>query len=420
MWVRRRLDIDWSDILAGLRGCAGRVDPDQIADRIESRWSEQGKALACLSVRTGFDLLLGALALPYGSEVLVSAITIPDIVRIIRHHGLTPVPLDLDNRQLAPSTETLDRAITPATRAVVLAHMFGSRTKLDGLARVARSHGLYHIEDCAQAFDGGYTGHPLADAAMFSFGSIKTATALGGALLRINNPDILAKVRERHSGFPRQTRSAYLMRLLKYAALKAATSPALYGALVHLLRTLRVDHDRLANHLVRGFPGPQFFDLIRRRPSGPLLSLLERRLRTCNTARLTARAAHGRILVRLIGGAVDCTGGELPDHTYWVFPILVDGPQRVIRGLLKAGFDATQGQSLSVVPAPADRPELRAVSAEDMLRRMVFVPVDAQMPEAEINRLARVLLELVTSSTEPPEVGDCFCDRPIPPPVRRA
>ena len=45
---------------------------------------------------TGFDLLLQTLKLPAGSEILCSAITIPDMIYLVRHHGLVPVPVDLD------------------------------------------------------------------------------------------------------------------------------------------------------------------------------------------------------------------------------------------------------------------------------------------------------------------------------------
>ena len=50
----------------------------------------------CLSVRSGWDLLLHVLAWPAGSEVIVSAITHPDMIRILRAHGLVPVPVDVD------------------------------------------------------------------------------------------------------------------------------------------------------------------------------------------------------------------------------------------------------------------------------------------------------------------------------------
>ncbi len=77
MWVRKRVDIGWSDLGAALAHC---LLPDNRAARtteLERLWSSDDDAVACLSVRSGFDLWLSAVNLPAGSEVLVSAITIP-------------------------------------------------------------------------------------------------------------------------------------------------------------------------------------------------------------------------------------------------------------------------------------------------------------------------------------------------------
>src|SRR5438876_3258754 len=84
-----------------------------------------------------------SLALPAGSEVLVSAITIPDMVRIIEAHGLVPVPVDLDPDTLSVDQESLDRAVTPKTRAVLIAHLFGTRQPMEPILKVARQHGLF-------------------------------------------------------------------------------------------------------------------------------------------------------------------------------------------------------------------------------------------------------------------------------------
>ena len=83
VWSRKRLDIGWSDLMFG--ACRVFVPPERasVSRRVESLWPAVENTLACLSVRSGFDLLLAALGLPRGSEVLVSAITIPDMIRII-------------------------------------------------------------------------------------------------------------------------------------------------------------------------------------------------------------------------------------------------------------------------------------------------------------------------------------------------
>jgi perosamine synthetase len=146
------------------------------------------EGLACLSLRSGFDLYLQALALPAGSEVLVTAFTIPDMVRILEHHGLVPVPIDLDLDTLAPTRASLESALTPLTQAILYAHRFGSRDAAGPALEVAAQYGLRFWEDLAQAYVGDdYRAAPEADLAMFSFGTIKTATALGGGMLTVRD-----------------------------------------------------------------------------------------------------------------------------------------------------------------------------------------------------------------------------------------
>ncbi|GMF56664.1 unnamed protein product [Phytophthora fragariaefolia] len=69
---------------------------------------------------TGFDLLLQTLKLPAGSEVLCSAITIPDMIYVLRYHGLVPVPVDLDPETLAVDMEALKKAVTDVRDALFL------------------------------------------------------------------------------------------------------------------------------------------------------------------------------------------------------------------------------------------------------------------------------------------------------------
>ena len=189
MIPRGKIDIGWSDLLYGLGCCGWPGDRKRVQRKVEAFWSDRAGALACLSVRSGFDLLLQSYALPPGSEVLVSAITIRDMTRILEEHQLVPVPVDLDMKRLEVKPHCLERGLTPKTRALLVAHIFGSRMDLDPVAGFARQHQLLLIEDCAQAYLGNdYRGHPDSDVAMFSFGPTKTNTALGGAVLRIQTP----------------------------------------------------------------------------------------------------------------------------------------------------------------------------------------------------------------------------------------
>lgn len=393
MWVRKRLDIGFRDLAFGMLHSVLPASRAALQRRLEADGARWGDCLACLSVRTGLDLLLATLELPPKSEILMSAMTIPDMARIVEHHGLLPVPVDLDPDTLGPNLASLGRAVTPASRAIVVAHLCGGRVSMAPILAEARQHGLLVIEDCAQAFDGrGYTGDPDADASLFSFGPIKTATALGGAMLRVRDRDVLDRMRARQAQYPLQTRRSYLCRLLKYTAFRALCCPGPYGMLVRAWRALGQDHDRLVNGSVRGFPGPDFFARIQQQPCAPLLAMLLRRLRTYDHRRLERRAAKGDFLTGLLAPRVLCAGRAATSHNSWVFPILVEDPGEVISALRDAGFDATQGHSMCVIPPPAERPENAANVAAEIFRSIVYLPIYPEMPDEAFRKLAESVL----------------------------
>lgn len=87
-------------------------------------WSSQDDFLITLSERSAFDLLLRSLQFPPGSEVLLSSMTVLDMVRIVHLHGLVPVPVDTDQAGNIDEV-SLRRAVSSRTRMVVVADLFG-------------------------------------------------------------------------------------------------------------------------------------------------------------------------------------------------------------------------------------------------------------------------------------------------------
>src|SRR3972149_295341 len=96
MWPRKQIDVGAADIAYGMGQVLWGGAEESAALSPDPGWIPDDEALVCLSVRSGFDLLLTALGLPPGSEIVVSAVTIPDMVRIIEHHGCVAVPVDVD------------------------------------------------------------------------------------------------------------------------------------------------------------------------------------------------------------------------------------------------------------------------------------------------------------------------------------
>jgi dTDP-4-amino-4,6-dideoxygalactose transaminase len=393
MWARKRIDIDFNDLAAALGGCLAPANRAAVQSRMEEQWSASGNGFACLSVRSGWDLLLKSAAFPKGSEVLVSSITIPDMVRIVEQHGLVPVPLDLDRETALPTPQSIAERTTPRTKAVLIAHLFGTAARLDDHIAAAHERGLLFVEDCAQAFRGlEYPGHPQADASMFSFGTIKTATALGGAMLTVRWPELLARMRELQSQYAVQSQFGYLRRVLKYCVLKALATRPGFGTLLFALKVTGRDHDRFLNASIRGFPADRLFELIRQQPCAALLKLLHRRLATFDVKHQAWRMERGQRLVAALEPAVDCPAGNVTPHVYWVFPILCDDPLQTQRLLFENGFDSTQGQSMIVVPPPQDRQDWQCTNAEAMLPGILYLPFYDALPEGELQRMARVLV----------------------------
>lgn len=393
MIPRKRLDIGWADLMHGFRYCLWPGDYEAIKERLERRFSGQTN-LAFLSVRSGFDALLRALHFPAGTEVLVSAVTIRDMARIIESHGLVAVPVDLNMRELAVRLDSMAPALTSRTRAILVAHLFGSRMPMEAILRFADEHGLLVIEDCAQAFAGDdYRGHARSDVTMFSFGPIKTLTALGGGILVFRDSSLREEVAVRQDHWPMQSRWRFLVRVVKYSLLALAAYRAVYSLFTFGCRMLDISHDRIISNRVRGFAGKHFFAQIRQRPSSALLALLERRLRELNHERIAERIALAELAIAGMR-SMKRPGDQAQNHTHWVFPILHETPEGLIRHLWDRGFDATLGaSSLYVVDPPVDRPERQPTEAKQAFQQLLYLPVDAGMSRRDIVRLCSAVSE---------------------------
>jgi perosamine synthetase len=255
LYPRHRLDASAGDLLFGLSACLWAFGRRRLEAEVGRAFPPVEDALACFSVRSGFDLLLGALGLAPGEEVLVSAVTHPDMVRIIEAHGLGVVPVDLETATLEPRCGLLEEALSPKTRVILVAHLFGGRFDLGPVAAFARRKGLLLVEDCAQAFRGpGDPGDPLAAVSMFSFGTLKTASAVGGAVLHVHDPDLLERMRRSQERWPVQRRRHYALRLLKTLCLVLIGRPLPYGLLARAFDLLGRDLDDLVNGAVQAFP----------------------------------------------------------------------------------------------------------------------------------------------------------------------
>jgi dTDP-4-amino-4,6-dideoxygalactose transaminase len=239
---------------------------------------------------------------------------------------------------------------------------------------------------------------------MFSFGPIKTATALGGGLLRVRDRDLLARMREAQAAWPTQSGRSFVARLAKYALLKFLSGRLAFRLLMSALRLLGRDVDRTLNGAVRNFPGEELIAQLRQQMPTAMLRLLARRLRTFHsTARLERRARHGRRLAARLAASFECPGAAAAQHSFWVFPLCVADPVPVLAALRAAGFDASAGSQLRPVAGP-DGTFKTTPNAVRITATALFLPLYPELPDSEVGRLAEQLE--ITRARERPSHTD--------------
>jgi dTDP-4-amino-4,6-dideoxygalactose transaminase len=144
-------------------------------------------------------LVLLALGVGPGDEVISVPNSFMATAEAITYCGAKPVFVDVDERTYNMDPVGLEGAITPRTKAIIPVHLFGQPANMDPIVEIARKHGLYVIEDAAQAHGAYYKDRKvgtLGDAACFSFYPGKNLGAFGeaGAIVT-NNGDLQQKVR---------------------------------------------------------------------------------------------------------------------------------------------------------------------------------------------------------------------------------
>jgi len=397
MWIRKRIDISYSDLLFGMGKCIAPPNSGKTIEAINAQWGGQS-TFSCLSIRTGFDLLLKTLNYQEGGEVLISALTIPDMVEIIEGHGLVAVSLEIDERTALPSAESVKALINDNTCAVIVTHLFGTHSSIDDIASVAKIQNILLIEDFAQAY-GAESCKPneLTDISMYSFGTIKTATALGGAILQVQDVALRGLMIRSYKAYPTQRISTYLNKILKYSALKTLTLSLSFGALVKYCKLFNIDYDELLYKWSKGFAVDGFFENIRKRPCTPLLAVMKRRLKDNRVQRYQAQTERGEMLYSFASKYYSCPGDGALSHVFWVFPIIVNKEQEVeglIALLRENGFDATNRQSLIAVEGLSPINTYTASKAAQFIKAMIYLPCYEGMPMKEVRRLG-LLLERV-------------------------
>lgn len=162
---------------------------------LERCWGNQfgvKHAVSVNSATSGLYVAVGAAGVGPGDEVIVSPYTMTASVTCVLLWNAIPVFADISPDTFCLDPESIRKAITPRTKAIVVVDLFGHPFDADKIMSIAREHNLVVIEDAAQAYGGQLNGRlagTLADIGVFSLNFHKTIHCGEGGICVTNNDD---------------------------------------------------------------------------------------------------------------------------------------------------------------------------------------------------------------------------------------
>lgn len=161
-------------------------------------------AVAVANGTEAIQLGLEAIGVGKGDDVVTSSMSAGFTALAIERAGARPVFADVDSATLNVTAETLERALTPRTRALVPVHLYGQPVDMDGIMNLARRKGLLVLEDAAQAHGAqwnGRTAGTIASIGALSFYPTKNLGAFGdGGALLVADAAVAARLRQLRNG----------------------------------------------------------------------------------------------------------------------------------------------------------------------------------------------------------------------------
>jgi perosamine synthetase len=341
MIPRHKLDISYSTLLGALFWPWHRKKTDISRFFPDSRY-----CFLSLSVRTCWDLILRAVNLPAGSEVLMSNINIADMVKIVRNHQLVPIPIGLDSATQEFDYDAIKNKINEKTKIILIAQLFGAKSNLEIFQRIKERHPeVLIIEDLAQSYADGHQEHPYVDISMYSFGTIKTLTALGGSVCLVREHDLYVRMNDLSKQYPQLSRSSFNKKIVKVFMLKIISTPLFYTLLHRFSELFKIDLDQLLSNAVKGFPGDKLIQKIRQRPPQALWALLERQLHLKHQSIILRQRENAQTLLKLLACPAAVSSYKHPNNFFWVFAYHTKTPHQLIKLLRANGLDASQRSS---------------------------------------------------------------------------
>ena len=169
------------------------ISGGEYVDRFESdfaKYCNTPHAITSSNGTTALHMAFLAMGIGKGDEVIVPGFGFMAAANVALHVGAQPVFSEVHKENWCMTAENIEECLSPRTKAIVPIHTYGNVCDMDPIQELANKHGLYVIEDAAEAIGSKYKGRmagTIAPVGVFSFHATKTiTTGEGGAAVTTN------------------------------------------------------------------------------------------------------------------------------------------------------------------------------------------------------------------------------------------
>jgi dTDP-4-amino-4,6-dideoxygalactose transaminase len=234
---------------------------------LERMWCDYygcAHAVSMNSATSGLYAAIGALGLGYGDEVIVSPYTMTACALAPLIYGAIPVFADVELESGCIAPESVEKLITPRTKAILVVHQFGIPADMDRILGLANKHNLKIIEDCAQAHGAMYKGRyvgTMGDIGIFSMNVNKTIQSGEGCVCVTADPDLryrLALIRNHGEAVVGPAKYDNITNIAGFNYRLTEIQAALAQEQLKKLNDLNAQRIELVNCLTEGLKGIDF------------------------------------------------------------------------------------------------------------------------------------------------------------------
>lgn len=399
--------------LAYLRIIFGRLSRGMQTIKLEEAFRlrfNAKRAIIFPHARTALHFILKSMNFEKGSEVLMTPLTIADMINSIHTLGLKPVFVDIGLDTFCFEIDKLKRSITPKTKAILVTYIFGIVPDIEKIQKIAQEHDLKLIEDCSQCFDASYKGQLIGtfgDAAFFSLTNFKVCSSLFGGMIVTNNEKLADQLNKLRDNSLLPAKGSMLLKLLSkdliYLVFFSRWLFSYFTYFVVLILegidpkityrlysgNIKVILGQHGNRLFEKFPADYLMDYSDVQADVGLGSLARAKEVT------DIRIRNGELLSSLLQDIPQIKiPVKLKDalNVYWRFPIISSDMEGLKRFLLKNGIDSAPTYLALCSSEPGfEQYHASMPNSEKVKKSVLVVEVNEELNEKSIRSTASLI-----------------------------